>query len=532
MRKIIIVTFALFSFLFVNTGKAQDIINIDEDLIPCCSEPEQEQEPEIEYPLVADEDLDDFFSDIMDSMIDSWLIENVLTETYQPGVFPRNLPDSVYINRLREMQQVISLSYNDIVKNLILMYTERRRDQLEIMLGLSDYYFPMFEEALDRYNLPLELKYLPVIESALNPKALSRAGASGLWQFMLATGRSMGLRTTSFVDERNDPLKSTDAAARYLKSLYEKYNDWHLALAAYNCGPGNVDRAIQRSGNRNAGYWEIYHRLPRETRGYVPVYIAAAYAMNYYKEHNIRPRVPKITLVTDTVHVSDYIHFDQLVATLGIEREELRSLNPMYRRDIIPARPNERYPLVLPQEKISEFIYKDSIVFAWQREKYFPNNTLVQPTESTAGNFVPVDISGKARINYTVQQGDNVGYIASWFNVRSADVTYWNNIRNNLIRVGQRLLIYVPEDQKERYERVNSMTFAQKQEMIGRTTTTAAAPAPLDPNYEYYTVRSGDTLSSIAQRYPGISSNDIMQLNNMTNTRLSIGQQLKIRRKG
>lgn len=535
MNKLITLTFILSIFIFVNISKAQNLSSLA--ILPNDSIINIEfVEPDIEEALITDEDLDDFFSEMMDSMTNSWFIENVfnieIVETNQAGFYPKGLPDSIYISRLQETQQVISLSYNDVVKNLIQMYTERRRDQVEIMLGLSSYYFPMFEEILDKYNLPLELKYLPVIESALNPKALSRAGANGLWQFMLNTGRSMGLKTTSFIDERCDPVKSTDAAARYLKSLYEKYNDWHLALAAYNCGPGNVDRAIQRSGNKT-GYWDIYYRLPRETRGYVPAYIAATYAMNYYGEHNLNPRLPEITIITDTVHVADYIHFDQLAAILGLKKEELRSLNPMYRRDVIPAKSDELYPLVLPQEKISEFIYKDSVIFAWERNKYFPNNTLVQPTESSA-NYVPVDISGKAIVNYTVQQGDNVGYISSWFNVRTADLNYWNNVRNNLIRAGQKLVIYVPEDQKGKYEMINSMSFAQKQEMIGKSATPAAAKTePLDPNYEYYTVKQGDTLWNIAQKYNGISSNEIMQLNSITNSRsLYIGQQLKIKRKG
>ena len=536
MNKFITVTYILSYFLFVNLSKAQNISSLI--ILPGDSVINIEFViPDAENTLIIDENLDDFFSEMMDSMINSWFIENIFTgeivETNQTGTFPKDLPDSVYISRLQKTQQVISLSYNGVVKNLIRMYTEQRREQVEIMLGLSSYYFPMFEEILDKYNLPLELKYLPVIESALNPKALSRAGANGLWQFMYNTGRSMGLNITSFVDERCDPIKSTDAAARYLKSLYEKYNDWHLALAAYNCGPGNVDRAIQRSGNKT-GYWDIYYRLPRETRGYVPAYIAATYMMNYYKEHNINPRLPDITLVTDTVHVTDYVHFDQLAATLGLKKEELRSLNPMYRRDVIPAKNDEAYPLVLPQEKISEFIYKDTVIFAWERDKYFPNNTLVQPTESSA-NYVPVDISGKAIISYTVQQGDNVGYISSWFNVRTADLNYWNNVRNNLIRAGQKLVIYVPENQKEKYEKVNSMTFAQKQEMIGKSATPAAAKIELllDPNYEYYTVKKGDTLWDIAQKYAGVSSNEIMQLNNLKDgNSLYIGQQLKVKRKG
>jgi membrane-bound lytic murein transglycosylase D len=538
MKKSIFLTFIFSLFLFIQTTKAQapesmvvlpgdSIIDIEFNL------------PDLDETIISDDNLDEFFSEIMDSMANTWFIEKVFrSETAginATNVFPKDLPDSVYIQRLQETEQVIALTYNDAVKNLIRMYTERRRDQVGIMLGLSDYYFPLFEETLDKYNLPLELKYLPVIESALNPKALSRAGANGLWQFMYGTGKNMDLEITSFIDERCDPIKSTDAAARYLKMLYEKYNDWHLALAAYNCGPGNVDRAIQRSGNKTS-YWDIYYRLPSETRGYVPAYIAATYVMNYYREHNIAPRIPGITLSTDTVHVAEYIHFDQLAATLDLEKEELRSLNPMFRRDIIPAKTDKTYPLVLPQEKISEFIYKDTVIFAWEREKYFPNNTLVQPSESSA-NYVPVDIKGKARINYTVQQGDNVGFISSWFNVRAADLNYWNNIRNNLIRAGQKLVVYVPENQKEKYEKVNSMTFAQKQEMIGKTTTTATAAKtvtnPLDPGFEYYTVKKGDTLWDIAQKYAGISSNEIMQLNNLKNDRgLYIGQQLKIKRKG
>ncbi len=484
-----------------------------------------------------DENLDDIFSTTLDSMDNDWFIENAFRgdsrEMNFVKAFPKNLPDSVYIERLQETEQVIDLSYNSAVRNFIEMYTERRRDQVEKMLGLSAYYFPMFEEALDKYDLPLELKYLPIIESALNPKALSRVGANGLWQFMYGTGKNMKLEISSFVDERRDPIKSTDAAARYLKFLYERYNDWQLAIAAYNCGPGNVDRAIRRSGNKT-NYWDIYYRLPRETRGYVPAFIAATYVMNFYSQHNLAPSLPEISLKTDTIHVSDYLHFDQVAATLDIDKEELRSLNPMYRRDIIPGKKDKPYPLVLPQDKIMDFIDKDTTVFAWDREKYFPNNTLVTPNES-AGYFTPADIKGKAKVFYTIKQGDNIGYISSWFKVNSADLKYWNNINRNMIRAGQKLVIYVPENQKEKYEKVTSMSFAEKQEMIGKSATPATQPEPvkLDPNYEYYTVKKGDTLWDIAQKYAGISSNEIMQLNNLKDDRgLYIGQQLKIKRKG
>lgn len=484
-----------------------------------------------------DEDLNDIFSEKIDSLGNSWYIRHLFhldnSTDNLSEFFPKNLPDSVYIKRLEEIEQVVDLSYNNTVKNFIVLYTEKRRDLVEVMLGLSAYYFPLFEEVLDRENMPLELKYLPVIESALNPKAMSRVGANGLWQFMYGTGKQMGLEISSFVDERRDPLKSTEAAVKYFNYLYNTYGDWYLAIAAYNCGPGNVNRAIRRSGGKR-NYWEIYYRLPRETRGYVPAFIAAAYVMNYYREHNLQPRMPEIPLQTDTVFVDDYLHFNQLEATLDIEKEQLRALNPMFRRDVIPAKTGKPYPLVLPVDKIMAFIDADTTVFAHEREKYFPNNTLQSPTSATANYFTPADVEGKAKILYTVKSGDNVGFISSWFNVRASDLRYWNNINRDLIRAGQKLVVYVPEDQKGKYERINTMTFAQKQASVGKSSGVVAqtAPQPLDPKFEYYTVRSGDTIWEIARRYTGISPDDILKLNNLSgNSKLSIGQKLKIKAK-
>lgn len=529
----------LFIFLteFVTAQETDSLSNIQPDTILIFdSLPEFDSLLFSEEPL-PHENLNYVFSEKLDSLVNTWFIENAFksdsAEIDFTKMYPKNLPDSVYINRLQDMEQVIDLSYNEVVKNFIKMYTEKRRDQVEMMLGLSAYYFPIFEETLDKYNMPLELKYLPIIESALNPKALSRVGANGLWQFMYGTGKGLKLEITSFVDERRDPMKSTDAAARYLNQLYETYGDWHLAIAAYNCGPGNVNKAIRRSGGKT-NYWEIYYRLPRETRGYVPAYIAATYVMNYYKEHNLVPRLPEIPLFADTIMVNDYLHFNQISATINIDKKQLQALNPMYRRDIIPAKNEKSYPLILPKEKIMEFIDKDTLVFAFERNKYFPNNTLVNPTESSSDYFTPVDIKGKIRVLYTVKSGDNVGFVSSWFKVRSSDLKYWNNINRNLIRVGQKLAIYVPENQKEKYEKVNGMTFAQKQAMIGKTVTTTKKPEPkpLDPNYEYYTVKSGDSLWEIAQKYAGISSEDIILLNNITNEKgLYIGQKLKIKMK-
>ena len=488
--------------------------------------------------IMPNENLDDIFLVKLDSLVNTWYathaFSNDSSELKFGEMFPLNVPDSIYIERLRKTEQIIDLSYNDVVKNFIKLYTEKRRKQVEIMLGLSAYYFPIFEETLDKYDLPLELKYLPIIESALNPKARSWVGAAGLWQFMYGTGKNMNLEISSFVDERRDPIKSTDAAARYLKKLYETYGDWHLAIAAYNCGPGNVNRAIKRAGGKT-NYWEIYYGLPRETRGYVPGFIAATYTFTYFKEHNLTPQMPEIPIFADTLMLTQYLHFNQLAAKLNLESELIASLNPMYRTNVIPANIDKPYPLVLPQDKILEFLEKDTAIFAFERDKYFPENTLVKPTESSSGYYTPIDIKGKEKIIYTVKSGDNVGYISSWFKIRSADLRYWNNINRNLIRVGQKLVIYVPENEKQKYTQVNEMTFAEKQAMIGKSATpkTNPEPEPLDPNYVYYTVRKGDTIWEIAQKYAGISSTEILELNNLENGQgLYIGQQLKIKKKG
>ncbi len=483
-----------------------------------------------------DENLNDIFEEKMDSLVSSWYVQNLFlidsSEVEAKAFTGTLLPDSVYIERLGKIDSPMDLSYNKVVKNFISLYTFKRRKQVEVMLGLSAYYFPIFEETLDKYDMPLELKYLPIIESALNPRARSWAGATGLWQFVYRTAKMMKLDITSFVDERRDEIRSSEAAAKYLKQLYDVYQDWHLVIAAYNCGPGNVNKAIRRSGGKR-DYWSIYYRLPRETRGYVPAFIAATYVMNYYKEHNLVPILPSIPIMTDTIMVSDYLNLKQVATTLGLDIEQLRELNPMYRLDVIPARSEKPYPLRIPNDHVADFIDNEGTIFSHEREKFFPDNTLAKPSSSSA-RYTSVDIKGKVKVYYVVKSGDNIGYISSWYNVRAADLRYWNNVRRNIIRVGQKLLIYVPKEKKEYYAKVDGMSFEAKQWMIGKSpaSTTKKEPQPLDPSYEYYTVRRGDNLWTIAAKFPGISNKDLMKLNNITDVKgLYPGQKLKIRKK-
>ncbi len=508
------------------------------------------------------------FNEKLDDLVSSWYINNIFLSEKVDADFTLQrhivLPDSVLIARLKKAEAAVPLSYNAVVRDYIEMYTTRRPTQVEIMLGLSAYYFPFFEEIFDKYELPHELKYLAIIESALNPRAVSRVGAMGLWQFMLGTAKGLNLEISTFIDERRDVLKSTDAAARYLKQLYNVYQDWHLVIAAYNCGPGNVNKAITRAGGKT-DYWQIYYALPRETRGYVPAYIAATYVMNYYREHQMTPRYPSMPLNTDTIMVNQLINLQQIAANLAIDLEGLRDLNPLFRMDIIPGSPEKAYPLRIPVELVSDFITNSDTIYNHQREVHFPDNTVVTPNTSSSRSATASAGSspeGKSRITYTVKKGDNPGYIAKWFNVNINDLRSWNNIRRNMIKTGQRLTIYVPEDKTDYYKKVNNLSFSAKQAMIGkpatenqvaeaRTTesgTTAgsgqkaasgsdnsqlATTMATSGDFEYYTVKKGDNLWTIARKYPGISNTDIMKLNNITDVKnLRAGQKLKIRPKG
>lgn len=499
------------------------------------------------------EAFDDIFSEKFDSLMNDWYIRTAyhIDSTRVPSSLNQDphlsqecfnaespfetIPDSVFIQRLQALNSMIDLSYNESVKKMIEFYSVKIRKKVEIILGLANYYFPMFEETLDKYNLPVELKYMAIIESALNAKAYSRVGASGLWQFMHGTGKKYGLEVNSYVDQRRDPIKSTEAAARYLSDLYNIYQDWHLVIAAYNCGPGNINKAIARSGGKR-DYWSIYYRLPRETRGYVPAFISAAYIMNYYKHHNLSVSTPSFQLHSDSVMVTEFINLKQVSEALNISMEELRELNPMYKKDIIPAQKNKPYPLVLPIEQITKFIEKEKDIIAHNRQQYFPDNRLKEPeaitTSSSKSSNVP-NIKGKTKVSYTVKTGETIGQIAEWFNAKVSDIKYWNNIRGNIIRAEQKLTIYVPTGSVDDYRDLETMTFEEKQRFIGKTKiTNIVAQEETETDFIIHTVKNGDNLWDIAKEYPGVSADDIKRLNNITNTRgLYIGQKLKIMKK-
>ena len=346
------------------------------------------------------------------------------------------LPDSVYKARLQALPCVIELPYNERIKAFILRYVKRSPKQVARMMRMSEYYFPIFEEALGRYNLPYELKYVPIIESALNPMARSHAGAAGLWQFMPATGKLFGLEINSLVDERMDPLKSTEAACRFLSSMFAVYHDWNLVIAAYNCGSGNVNKAIRRAGGKR-DFWSIYPFLPRETRNYVPIFIAANYAMNYGQEHGICKAPAEKTMITDTICTTRRMHLQQVSENLGIEMDELRRLNPQYSRDILPG--GSTYTLCLPSEKAGLYIDQEDSIIAYKAD------SLINNRRAEIDMAKVTSVSGAYRVNgvtyYTIKNGDSLSTIAKKFHCTVKQLKQWNGLKNDNIRAGKKLKI-------------------------------------------------------------------------------------------
>ena len=356
-------------------GSAQIVVDDDDDDDEIEVVDEMGNKEEIDFPEAMTYD--------MDSLMSQYMSKTYLATDNDCQMKNENVTydKQVYIDRLHRMPTIMEMPYNEVVQSCIDRYTSRMRQSVSYFLGASNFYMPIFEEALDLYQLPLELKYLPVIESALNPTAVSRVGATGLWQFMLTTGKAYGLNVNTLVDERRDPIKASYAAAHLLSDLYKVFGDWNLVIAAYNCGPGNVSKAIQRSGG-SKDYWHIYPYLPRETRGYVPAFIAANYMMTYYSLHNICPMTSRLPAQTDTVMVTKKIHLEQIANVLDIDIEMLRALNPMYRHDIIPGN-SEPYALRLPLADVNRFIENQDAICNYRASELLTNRIQVEVNDYT-----------------------------------------------------------------------------------------------------------------------------------------------------
>lgn len=452
--------------------------------------------------------------------------------------------DSIYLFRLKAItdQTLFPLVYNTHIRNYIELYTKRYKN-ISLLLGLSHYYFPLFEEALDRNNCPIELKYLAVIESALNPTAVSRAGATGLWQFMYNTGKMYDLNVSTWIDDRRDPLKSTEAAARHLHDLSEMFwGDWVLAIAAYNCGPGNVTKAIRRSGGKT-DFWEIYNYLPKETRGYVPAFYGAMYAMKYYDKHGITPA--NISLdITDTVHINSKLHFQQIASVINIPMEKLISYNPQYKRNVIPAA-SETYVLTLPAEYINSFVTNKDSIYNYNTSLYFPTHHIAEAAFVSA-NDASCSTSTKYKF-HTVKSGESLSIISNKYRIPVSELYRLNNKKSSMIHPGEKLIVgyvKVPVENKQVKQNeglttdssltnVNHSDSMQNTVLDTTQTSTkkeeAFTPQKESPTFITYKVAKGDTLWSIAQRFQTASIEDIKKINNINaNEPLLVGKTLRI----
>ena len=480
-------------------------------------------------------------------LLESWFVKNYTATDTRYATEPDVLvSDEVIVERLGKLPNVIEMPYNQIVRSYIEKFTKEDRAQVAALLGLSLYYNPIFEQALEEQGLPLELKYLPMIESSLDPNAVSKHGAAGLWQFMLATAKGLGLEVNSIIDERRDPYLSSETAAPYLKGLYESYGDWSLAIAAYNCGPGTLNKAIRRAGGdpKEHDFWSIYNYLPEETRGYVPAFIAVNYVMTYYPQHNISPVLPTSPLVMDTIHVADRIHFDQISNVLDIPVEELRILNPQYRADVIPGSVDSPCNLILPSQQIHAYLMSEEDIKAYEIEKYGLRGT-VNPGEAPADALavvedteiwnVPDPKTGDRVISdgetqtiiHKVKAGETLSSIAKTYEVSVEDIKQTNSLRRNAVRVGQQLRINTSAPIGVVESTVAAVTKtppAQSEKPKKNTSTQSSRPAAKATTH---TVKKGETLSKIASNY-GTTVTALKNANGLKSDGLRVGQKLTI----
>lgn len=437
---------------------------------------------------------------------------------------------SLIQSRLNAMDSKIPLEYNAHVQGYINLYTQRKRELSTKIITRSSYYFPMFEQVLSAYGIPDELKYLAVIESALNPHAVSPKGATGIWQFMFSTAKMYKLNINNYVDERKDPYLSTIAAASYLKNAYDIFDDWLLAIASYNCGAGNVKKAIKRAGGKK-DFWKIYNYLPKETRGYVPAFVAAAYFMKYSAEFDLHPDDAYKVPATTPFKVVGELYMKELVSTLDIEEESFRWINPAIKGDIIPA----NYQLHIPQQKVEAFLGQLDTLYAVSEVK-IQELALHKKTQFKAKAVTYASVSkpverkvdpNKVSIVYTVKEGDNLGKIAVWFNCKTADLTYFNNIRNNKIVIGQELIVYVDKQDLAHYQRFEHFSNRLKNVLSTDRHKRLLYTPEREANSLFHKVEKGETLSLIAKNYE-ISVDEIKENNSLDKQNIMPGMYLKI----
>lgn len=520
-------------------------------------------------------------------LLESWYMKNY-TDTddgYRSMPNPVTSDDEIR-KRLAALPTVIDMPFNSIVREYIDRYMEKGRPLVAGMLGLSTYYMPIFEQALEAERLPLELKYLPVIESALDPNAVSRSGAGGLWQFMPAAAKGYGLEISSLVDERRDPYLSSKTAAKMLHELYDTYGDWSLAIAAYNCGPGAVNKAIRRAGGdpKSHDFWSIYSYLTPETRGYVPMFIAANYVMTYYKDHNISPVLPTRPLVTDTVGIGKRVHFDQISKVLDIPKEELRILNPQFRADIIPGSGEKQYMLILPSQQAQAYIMSEPEILAYESARYarridaepgeMPEDGIPAGDVVADGNDMIIaaahpeseeddaprassvtareepNLAAKTRVvNHTVASGETINDIATLYNVRVSDIRSWNSLRRNAVRVGQTLHIETAVDAATIARHAPAPKSATRTASVNKDNAAAQVSASKSRTSSKssgktysktqtkkkstvkastsYKIKSGENLTTIARKH-GVTVEQLRKANNLKGDNIRAGENLKI----
>ncbi len=493
---------------------------------------------------------------LMDSLLNVWYVKRDLASqnsvlsklTDDSTKYDHN--DSLIYKRLCDIHTPIQVAYNDKVKRFIELYSVQRQRSSSVILGLAQYYYPWMKAIFDKYDLPEELVYITIIESALNPTAVSPAGATGIWQFMYGTGKLYGLEVTSYVDDRRDPYKATEAAARHFRDLYNIFGDWGLAISAYNCGAGNVRKAIQRSGGKT-DFWGVYPFLPRETQNYFPAFIGAMYMMTYHNLYGIQPAQISIPLDVDTIMINKETHFQQIANVLNISYDEIKTLNPQYKKDVIPAF-NQPMPVRLRSNDLLMYIALADSIPNYNYDTYFnpTKNLNLVAANSTVTEDGMMIVQKTPNKYHVVKKGETLGKIAGKYHTTVNNIKSLNHLRSTNLRVGQKLIvkkgttIMVPNPNAKKPEQDTTMIIADNCtiDSVKATSDTISSSAPTKPqpeikpvkpqmDYTSYTIRQGDTLYSIAKRY-GTTANDLAQYNNLSNKdALRIGQKLKIPKK-